>query len=216
MTDVKLIEVVDKSEKNGIIKLKEVKELEQAKKRDHKIYVTDIAIEKVDKICLSDFTEEQASVMQHKHKELLKYAKENNNSNEVLLINDVNFTGEVVVKGTEFVCSPGDNPFAVSVVAHAEKYSLIYMHNHPSTNSFSISDIDTFVTESAIKTMSVVTNQGEVYILNKLSDYNYNKTRMLLYEIFHSFGTQAVENREFVNKFLKRCNEGGIEYAKSK
>lgn len=208
--------VLDKSVGDGIIYVRGAGYLEQAKKRDHKIYITDIAINKVGKVSLSDLTDEQCTAMQKRHISLLALSKSENDSNEVLLIDDIDFTSEIVVKGTEFVCSPGDNPFAVSVVAHAQKYSLVYMHNHPSTNSFSVSDIDTFVTESAIKIMSVVTNQGEVYVLNKLSDYSYNKTRALLAEIFRSFGDESYENRDFVDKFLKRCNEGGIEYEKSK
>lgn len=190
--------------------------MEQAKKRDHKIFITDIAIEKVGTAKLSDFTDEQVNNMQIKHKELLKVAKEANDSNEVLFINDLGFKSEVKILGDEFVVSPGKNPFAVSIISNAERQSLIYMHNHPSTNIFSVGDIDTFVCERAIKTMSVVTNQGEVYILNKLSNYNFAGTRNLLKDIYNGFPEGEIDDKEFVAHFLKRCSEGGIEYAKSK
>lgn len=206
---------VDKSEKSGIIKIEEVKPLEQAKKRDHKIYITDTAINKVNKVTLSDFTKEQTDTMQIKHKDLLRLAKEKNNSNEVLLIDDLNFKSEVQILGDEFVVSPAQNPFAVSVIGNAERRSLIYMHNHPSTNIFSVADIDTFICEGAIKTMSVVTNQGEVYILNKKSEYEYNKARNLMAEVFNSFDNEEMDNGEFVRRFIKKCYKGGIEYAKS-
>lgn len=207
---------VDKSAESGIIKVKEARELEQAKKRDHKIYVTDVAIDKVDKVSLSDFTEEQISAMQRKHKELLRIAKNENDSNEVLLINDLEFKSEVSVLGGEFKVSPGENPFAVSVVSNAKRQSLIYLHNHPSTNNFSVGDIDTFVCESAIKTISVVTNQGEVYVLNKTAAYNYNNIRALLNDIYKSFDGDEIDNKAFVSEFLKRCKEGGVEYGKAK
>ncbi len=207
---------VDKSAESGIIKSKDVKELEQAKKRDHKIYVTDVAIDKVDKVSLSDFSEEQILALQRKHKELLKIAKDENGSNEVLLINDLEFKSEVSVLGGEFKVSPGENPFAVSVISNAKRQSLIYLHNHPSTNNFSVGDIDTFVCESAIKTMSVVTNQGEVYVLNKTAAYNYNNIRTLLNEIYKSFDGDEIDNKAFVSEFLKRCKEGGVEYGKAK
>lgn len=213
---VDFIETVDKSAESGIMKSKDVKELEQAKKRDHKIYVTDVAIDKVDKVSLSDFSEEQISAMQRKHKELLRIAKEENDSNEVLLINDLGFKSEVSVLGGEFKVSPGENPFAVSVISNAKRQSLIYLHNHPSTNNFSVGDIDTFVCESAIKTMSVVTNQGEVYVLNKTAAYNYNNIRALLNEIYKSFDGDEIDNKAFVSEFLKRCKEGGVEYGKAK
>jgi hypothetical protein len=207
---------VDKNEKYGIIKTKEVKPLEQAKKRDHKIYITDVAIEGVDKVKPSDFTDEQAINMQIKHKELLKLAKDKNESNEVLFIDDLNFKSEVQILGEEFVVSPAKNPFAVSVVKNAERQSLIYLHNHPSTNNFSVADIDTFICEGSIKAMSVVTNQGEVYVLNKKAGYEYNKARQLMSETFYSFEEDEIDNNEFVKRFIKKCNEGGIEYVKSK
>ena len=146
--------------------------MEQAKKRDHKVYITDMAIEKVGKVNLSDFSEEQVSAMQDRHKELLRIAKEKNDSNEVLFIDDMNFKSEVSILGGEFKVSPSTNPFAVSVIANSERQSLVYLHNHPSTNNFSLGDIDTFVCEKAIKTITVVTNQGEVYALNKLKSYD--------------------------------------------
>lgn len=58
--------------------------LEQAKKRDKKIYITDITIKKVRKVYLSDFSETQVNAMHEKQKELLRVAKERNDSNEVL------------------------------------------------------------------------------------------------------------------------------------
>lgn len=207
---------VDNSGKSDIIKTGEVKILEQAKKRNHKIYITDTEIDKVGKVNLSDFSQEQIDDMQIKHKDLLRLAKEKNNSNEVLLIDDLNLKSEVQIFGDEFVVSPAQNPFAVSVIGNAKRRSLIYMHNHPSTNNFSVADLDTFICEGAIKAMSVVTNQGEVYILNKKSEYEYNKARNLMAEVFNSFDGEEIDNNEFVRRFIKQCHKGGIEYAKSK
>ncbi|HNX65172.1 MAG TPA: phage minor capsid protein, partial [Oscillospiraceae bacterium] len=207
---------VDNNRDSGIIKSREVNFLEQAKKRDKKIYVTDVAIEKVGAVNLSDFSEHQIATMQAKHKELLKLAKTKNNSNEVLLIDDLEFKSEVSILGEEFGVAPAENPFAVSIIEKADKKSLIYMHNHPSTNNFSVSDIDTFICESSVKTLSVVTNQGEVYILNKLKQFDYNKTRAILKEIYDSFIDEEIDDKDFVSEFLKLCEKGGIEYAKSK
>ena len=203
-------------EKSGIIKAEEVKGLEQAKKRDHKIVITDNAIEHVDRIKPSDFSDRQADEMQQMHKKLLKTAKEENDSNEVLFITGLDFSSEVAVKGGEFKVSPATNPFAVSVIAHAKRQSLLYLHNHPSTNTFSVGDIDTFCCEKAIKLMSVVTNQGEVYILNKTVNYSFEATRELLTSIFESFPEGEIDDKIFVKKFLKECHKGGVEYAKAK
>ena len=52
---------------------------------------------------------------------------------------------------------------------------LVNLHNHPSTNNFSLADIATFVQAREIGLMSVVTNQAEVYMLLKSYDFNYRK-----------------------------------------
>ena len=207
---------IDNSEKSDIIKAEGVSELEQAKKREHKIKVNEIAIKSVDYVKPLDFTDEQALAMQLKHKELLKVAMDSNDSNEVLMISDLNFNSYVTILGEEFKVSPGKNPFAVSFIARSESYSLVYLHNHPSTNLFSIGDIDTFVCEKAIKTMSVVTNQGEVYIMNKTADYSFGKAKALLNSVHDSFTEKDIDDKEFVNRFLKKSREGGIEYVKAK
>lgn len=201
---------------SGIIISEEVRDLEQAKKRDHKVYITDIAINNVDKVKPSDFSDEQANKMQLMHKKLLTVSKNENDSNEVLMITDLDFSSEVTIKGGEFKVSPASNPFAVSVIAHAKRQSLVYLHNHPSTNTFSIGDIDTFCCESAIKTISVVTNQGEVYILNKTGKYSFDATRELLTTIKDSFSDEEIDDKEFVKKYLKECQKGGVEYVRAK
>ena len=76
--------------------------MEQAKKRDHKIFITEQAINKVDYVQPSDFTPQQALSMQQKNKELLRIAKTKNHSNEVLFIEDLQFNsfpdGEIIDK----------------------------------------------------------------------------------------------------------------------
>lgn len=190
--------------------------VEQAKKRDHKVYITDTAIEKVGVVRLSDFSEKQIADMLECHKELLRISKNRNDSNEVLLIGDLNFKEVTRLMGGEFNVAPSENPFAVSRIAHADRQSLVYMHNHPSTNNFSVGDIDTFICERAVKTITVVTNQGEVYALNKLKSYDHTKSRAILTDILNSFPLGEFEDKEFVAEYLKRCREGGVEYGKSK
>ncbi len=201
---------------SDIIRSEEVKDLEQAKKRDHKIFITDTAISRIDRVKPSDFSDRQADEMQQMHKKLLKIAKDENDSNEVLIITDSDFSSEVMAKGGEFKVSPADNPFAVSIIAHAERQSLLYLHNHPSTNIFSIGDIDTFCCEKAIKAMSVVTNQGEVYVLNKTGKYSFEATKELLTNILKSFPEGEIDDKIFVKKYLKECYRGGVEYVKAK
>lgn len=86
-----LDETVAKSENSGIMKTRDVSGLEQAKKRDRKIFITESAINKVDFVKPKDFSDTQASLMMSKNKELLNVAKNQNNSNEVLFIENIDF-----------------------------------------------------------------------------------------------------------------------------
>ena len=90
-TAEKLEKTVENSGESGIMKQEGVNGLEQAKKRDKKIYITEQAINKVDYVQPSDFTPQQALSMQQKNKELLRIAKPKNHSNEVLFIEDLQF-----------------------------------------------------------------------------------------------------------------------------
>lgn len=188
--------------------------MDQAKRRDRKIYITDDAIEKIGRVQLSDFSEEQTLLMQQRHEALLKIAKEQNDSNEVLMMCDLSFEKPIMVLGTQNHAEPNKNPYAVSLFSNSPPYSLVYMHNHPSTNNFSPGDISTFICDAPIKAMSVVTNQGEVYVLNKTFDYDYDKARSLLMDIFRSLHNETGKEEKLVRIFSKHCKKGGIEYEK--
>lgn len=72
------------------------------------------------------------------------------------------------------------------------------------------------ICERAVNTLTVVTNQGEVYILNKTGKYSFNDTRELLTSIKDSFPKGEIDDKEFVGKYLKECHKGGVEYVKAK
>ena len=59
------------------------KELKQAKKRTEKIYITDIAIQKVPYIRYKNFSEKQNMIMRQLARDVLSLSKEFNDSNEV-------------------------------------------------------------------------------------------------------------------------------------
>ena len=90
--------------------------LEQAKKRDHKIFITDTAIEKVSLVKPSDFSYSQASLMKSKHKELLNVAKKQNNSNEVLFIENLDYFTNILWKcifqNSTLICAKSQLPFS--------------------------------------------------------------------------------------------------------
>lgn len=65
------------------------RDLEQAKKRTEKVYITDIAIQKVPYIKYKNLSEEQNHIMRQLARDVLALAREYNNSNEVAITCDI-------------------------------------------------------------------------------------------------------------------------------
>lgn len=187
--------------------------LEQAKKRDHKIVITDVAIEKVPYIEVTGLSNDVCKAIQDEHKEILRIAKAKNDSNEVLTIMTADGLEKIRIFGDEFEVNPSNEPKAIVIFNQAKRREIMYLHNHPSTNSFSLADIDTFISEGKIGLLSVVTNQGEAYILYKTIQYDYASVRRLLIDLYNNCNGDA---DIMLNKFLKKCEKVGIIYAKSK
>lgn len=195
------------------IRIEEGHEVLQAKKRDHKIMITDVAIEKVPFIKMPNIVREECERIQGAHKRLLRIAQTQNNSNEVLAILSFANTDEIHVLGTETRVDPTTNAKACTSFFSSRYGELMYLHNHPKTGLFSMMDIDTFITQGAIGLMSVVTNQGEVYILHKNHRYNYEKVRNLLLSICKTVNRDSDRT---VEMFLSECRKVGVDYGKAK
>ena len=60
--------------------------MKQAKKRDHKIMITDVAIRKVPVVYIPQFSQNVCEWIADEHRELLNIAREQNNSDEVLFV----------------------------------------------------------------------------------------------------------------------------------
>lgn len=90
----------------------------------------------------------------------------------------------------------------------------MYLHNHPKGSSFSLNDIVTFLSDDRIRLLSVVTNQGAVYVLHKREGYNYKKAYSLIREIMLKY-KQSSEYSYVIKAFLRQCKKVGIDYVKS-
>ncbi|MCM1236533.1 MAG: hypothetical protein NC489_41165, partial [Ruminococcus flavefaciens] len=67
----------------------DLKSLKMAKKRVQKVYITDVAIDKVPLIQYKGFTDTQNHVMRELVQEVLTVSKNENNSNEVAITCDL-------------------------------------------------------------------------------------------------------------------------------
>lgn len=154
------------------------------KNRGKKVYITDIAVEKVPKVSFGGISDEMAGTVQQAHKDMLRFAKEQNDSNEVAGLLDLN-TGERLpfVKG---------DSVSVNLEADADSYhwmrtkpdkSLLLLHNHPGQSYYSMQDVAEFLRNDSIHSISIVTNQGKVWTLSKGDTYDRTKAFKMLSEL---------------------------------
>lgn len=179
------------------------------KNRGAKVTITDIAIQKVPLVTPYGVDNQTALFIQDTHKDLLTFAKEQNNSDEVACLIDLTTRARLnFVKGDQT---------SVDVERDAESYhwlrskptgSLMLCHNHPGQSYFSANDISIFMLYDSLRSISIATNQGNVWYLTKKSDFNLKKAQ----EGMRAFNKKAGGNRErAVELFVKTCYDYGME-----
>lgn len=204
-------ESVAKSKKTVIMKSEGVGNLEQAKKRDHKIFITDVALDRITKSAVPKYSKVQNSLIDEVHKELLARSKNSNNSNEVACLFNLNSGERAYRNGSEHKVNIFENPIAYAMADSAEDKSLFLAHNHPSIQTFSYSDLGVFLYNDSIGSMSVVSNTGDVHILFKSDGYSYTKAIEKLMNIKDEFGGYSPDvDLPIVKSFLKNSEKIGI------
>nr|WP_225973858.1 minor capsid protein [Staphylococcus epidermidis] len=182
-------------------------ELKQAKVLGKKIHITEQAIDKVRYIDIPTHTKEENKFIQEHHKALLKDAKENNDSNEVAyLLKD----GKVIkVFGNENSVSflPGEKE--TEVMINSKPSSITMLHNHPGQSGFSLHDLAMFIKFDSIKTMTIVTNNGQIKYLTKSKGYSKIKIFKIFKKTFLNIEEVKLEKRN-IDIFLKKIYNLGI------
>lgn len=189
-------ESVAKSGKSGIIKEKSKKPITP---------ITDKAISRIPKVDIEGYTEEQCLKIQKRHKELLKFSKEQNEDKEVAFVlkNDVSKMITEPIKGTDEKIDFG---------SALQGKDLFIMHNHPRNSSYSLNDIIEFIKNDSIKTFTIVKNDGNIEVLTKLKGYD----RLSLLTELQRMGKKRIktgsdsEYRKVIDKFLSKHQEGGL------
>lgn len=180
-------------------------QLAMSKKHGKKIYITDQAIEKVQYVDIPGYSEVENITIQSAHKQLLKDAQQNNKSNEVMYI--LNNKSPVAVYGDRITVEPDKSSAVRYLLNSSADRTLTVLHNHPGQSSFSANDLSFFMTNQSVKTLTIVTNQGKVMYLTKVSGYDYVKARNLAKTVELKDGNYD----EYVAKVIKRMYDGGVE-----
>lgn len=189
-----------------------MKNFEQ-KKRDRPIEITDIAISKVSGIKLSEFTEEENLFIQEQHKRLLSISKAENHSEEVGILVDIIKWDTWVILGDANKIETKNNPKAREVMETSRRNTMMFLHNHPSTGTFSGTDFKTFCLNDSLYVMTVVGNDGCVRGLTKLAGFDsgealayYSNLAAEKYKEYKNNGTMAMK------ELLKNGDKIKIKY----
>ena len=197
----RVIKPVDNPLESGIIKESNTKPITK---------ITDNAIDRVPKVEISGYSDEQNDYIQHQHKELLKFARDKNDSKEVAFVFDRDFITKAVEKGTSDYLEFDSKETLSMLSNHSD---LFVMHNHPSNSSFSDRDIRFFLENHNVSRLSIVKNNGNIEVVTKTMNYDIIRTKTILARNFKRHvksGTHAEINKAIAT-FLKE-SEGLIDW----
>lgn len=174
-----------------------------------KIEITDQAIDKVKTVPMDGVTDEVSKEVCKAHKDILKHSRKENNNNEVACLVDI-ISGKryPLVNGSNDEVSILKDTSSFHAMVTAGIHELMLCHNHPACSYFSNRDILFFLGNESIKAMSVVTNQGKVWFINKLGKYDTKAACKLYAECSKTYGE---DYDKVIGAFLKKGYTVGIE-----
>lgn len=182
--------------------------MRQHKKGD-KVEITPIAIQKVKFVKPKYMNSKQADIMRNNHRELLTFSMLENNSNEVAAIYSIDKKARSnFYKGDKSSVNIEESIELYHLLRTSNPQTLELLHNHPGLSYFSMQDLWFFMEYDSIKTMTVVTNTGNVWYISKNGKFNKNELLALMRKIYKS-GKENYD--EIIEIFLKSAYHFGIE-----
>lgn len=187
---------VEKSGDSGIIKEENKKPITP---------ITDKAIERVPKVDIDGYSEEQRVEIQKQHKKILKFSKEQNDNKEVAFAFREDLTDKQIFLGS-------DDKLDFGTTLGGMGRDLTVLHNHPRNSSFSDVDISLFKNLKSLKTLTIVKNNGDVEFITKGDNFNdevfkleYNRLKKKMVK-----NNTDAEYDKFISKLLNKTKSGVI------
>ena len=179
-------------------------------KAGKKVKITEQAIDKVKLVNIPGHTEDENKRILKKHKELLKDAKDKNNSNEVVYLIKGDMEIKVFGDQTSVDLNPGSE--ASNLLLNSKLKSVTMLHNHPGSSIFSLTDLALLISTDSLKTMTIVTNRGQVKYISKTENFSKSKAIQITKPI-----VKAMEKGKFTSDLIEKMlkllyNAGEIHY----
>jgi hypothetical protein len=178
------------------------------KNRGQKVFITDQAIQKVPLVAPNGADHQTALFIQETHRELLKFAQSQNDSNEVACLLDLTANEKLpFVKGDQTSIDIEKDAASYHWLRSKSPRSVMLCHNHPGQSYFSLQDVAVFLKNDSIGTMSIVTNQGKVWTISKTAHFDYDAA---FAELRKYRGAAEKEWDDVIDNFLKNGYTYGI------
>ena len=178
------------------------------KNRGQKVFITDQAIQKVPLVAPNGANHQTALFIKETHRELLRFAQKQNDSNEVACLLDLPANEKLpFVKGDQATIDIEKDAASYHWLRSKSPGSIMLCHNHPGQSYFSLQDVAVFLKNDSIGTMSIVTNQGKVWTIFKTSRFDYDAA---FAELRKYRGAAEKEWDDVIDNFLKNGYTYGI------
>lgn len=166
--------------------------------------ITDKAIERVPKVDIDGYTDEQCNEIQKQHKELLRFSKEQNDNKEVAFV-----FRDGLVDYKPFTGS--DEKIDFGTYLETKGKNLTILHNHPRNSSYSMNDLDVFANKN-VRTITIVKNNGTVEYLTKTDDFDNNRFALECNRLYKKIVVNETDEEKdrFVKTLLNKSKAGVI------
>ena len=102
----------------------------------------------------------------------------------------------------------------VPLIVSSKSVVVVLLHNHPSTQTFSLEDVQFFIQHPMLTVIVVVSNQGTVHYLKRDKDFDYGKVVVLFKECIQGLKRNSPSSKVYMATltFLAKCSEAGLYY----
>ena len=139
------------------------------------------------------------------HKELLRIAKNKNDSNEVGILWNIMTDEYVIERGNDTGINMRNNTKMMRMLDESYCNSLVFIHNHPRNSCFSFVDLKSFCDYDALIAMTAVCNDGRIHIMRKEADFNPNTISV-------EYNEYVKRNMSGISNIIKNASKLGLLY----